>query len=137
VPPADRPDLLLDARLVRATVVVALLCAPVAAALGGLADGRAGALGALWAVGAVGANGALAAAVSARGGRTSRQIAVGWVVGLLPVRLVLLGIALAVATGPLGLPAWPVVLAACGTELCVIVVQSVVVLRGPTFVGPL
>lgn len=137
MPPTDRPDLLLDSRIVRASLWVTLACALPAALVGWVAEGPSGAAGALWGVGAVGVNGALAAAVSLRGGTTRSQIGVGLVVALLPVRLVLLGVALAIATGPMALPVWPVVLATCGSEVCVIVTQCLVVLRGTTFVGPL
>ena len=137
MPPTDRPDLLLDSRIVRASLWVTLACALPAGLAGWLFEGSSGAAGALWGVGAVGVNGALAAAVSLRGGTTRRQIGVGLVVALLPVRLVLLGVALAIATGPMALPVWPVALAACGAEVCVIVTQCLVVLRGTTFVGPL
>ena len=137
MPPADRPDLLLDARIVRASLWATLACVLPAGLVAWLAEGSSGAAGALWGVGAVGVNGALAAAISARGGRTRGQIGVGLVVALLPVRLILLGVALAIATGPLALPVWPVVLATCGAEVCVIVTQCLVVLRGTTFVGPL
>lgn len=133
----DRIDLLLDHRLVRAAVWTALACAVPAVLLGWLAEGGPGALAALWGVGAVGTNGALAAAVSLRGGLSPRGIGVGMVVAFLPVRMVLLVAALAVAVGPLGLPAVPVVLATWGAELCVVTAQSVVVARGRTFVGPL
>jgi hypothetical protein len=55
----------------------------------------------------------------------------------IPVRIALLVAALAVAVGPLGLPATAVALAVCVGEVCVVAAQSWVVLHGPTFVGPL
>ncbi|MDQ1711513.1 MAG: hypothetical protein QOE45_963 [Frankiaceae bacterium] len=135
--PADRVDLLTDSRLVTVALWTALAVAVPAAALGYAVAGRSGTAGALWGVGSVGTNGAAAAWVSARTGRTRRRIGPGTVLLAMPVRIALLAAALAVAVGPLGLPALPVVLAVCGGEVCVVAAQSWVVLHGPSFVGPL
>jgi hypothetical protein len=137
VRPADRVDLLTDSRLVTVALWTALAVAVPAAALGYAVAGRSGTAGALWGVGSVGTNGAAAAWVSARTGRTRRRIGPGTVLLAMPVRIALLAAALAVAVGPLGLPALPVVLAVCGGEVCVVAAQSWVVLHGPSFVGPL
>jgi len=137
VRPADRPDLLLDSKLISATLWCTLAVALPAVALVWIAAGRSGAAGALWGVGSVGVNGVAAAWVSARTGRTRRQIGPGRVLLALPVRIALLAAALAVGVGPLGLPETVTVLAVCGGEICVIAAQSWVVLHGPTFVGPL
>jgi hypothetical protein len=133
----DRPDLRTDSRLVSVTVWTALAVAVPAALAGFVTRGGAGTAGALWGVGSVGTNGAAAAWVSARTGRSRRQIGPGMVLLALPARIALLAAALAVAVGPLGLPAVPVVLAVCVGEICVLFAQSWVVLHGPTFVGPL
>ncbi|HEU0132682.1 MAG TPA: hypothetical protein VFQ85_16985 [Mycobacteriales bacterium] len=135
--PADRDDLLTDTRLVSVALWTALAAAVPAAVLGFVAAGWSGTAGALWGVGSVGSNGAAAAWVSARTGRTRRQIGPGRVLLALPVRIALLAAAIAVAVGPMGLPALPVVLAVCGGEVCVVAAQSWVVLHGPSFVGPL
>jgi hypothetical protein len=137
VRPADRDDLLTDTRLVSVALWTALAAAVPAAVLGFVAAGWSGTAGALWGVGSVGSNGAAAAWVSARTGRTRRQIGPGRVLLALPVRIALLAAAIAVAVGPMGLPALPVVLAVCGGEVCVVAAQSWVVLHGPSFVGPL
>ena len=137
MPQADRPETLLDHRLVRAAMGTALLCAPDAALLGWAAEGREGAYAALWGVGAVGANGAVSAAISARGAHTRKEIGVGLVVGLLPVRLLLLWVAIAIGIGPLDLPKVALVLAVCGAEVAVIGAQMWQAYRGTTFVGPL
>lgn len=134
---ADRIDLDLDKRLVRAAIGTALLGAGPAALGGAVAAGRSGALGALWGVGAVGLNGAAAAAVSWRGGLTRRQIGVGLVLAMIPVRLVLLAAALLIGVGPLDLPVLPVVVSVMVAEGCVVAAQSWLVARGTTFVGPL
>lgn len=134
---ADRVDLLVDSRLITATLWATLATAVPAAALGLALAGRSGAAGALWGVGSVGVNGVAAAWVSARTGRTRRRIGPGRVLLALPVRIALLAAALAVGVGPLGLPETATVLAVCGGEICVIAAQSWVVLHGPTFVGPL
>lgn len=133
----DRPELLVDSRLVSVTLLTALVVAVPAAGLGLALAGGAGAAGALWGIGSVGVNGVAAAWVSARTGRSRRGIGPGVVLAALPVRIALLALALAVGVGPLGLPETATVLAVCGGEICVIAAQSWVVLRGPTFVGPL
>lgn len=137
MPPADRIDLLLDRRLVLATLLATLPLAGCAALLGGLAAGRDGALGALYGAGVVGINGVLAALVSLRGGLSRRQIGIGLVVAALPVRLLLIVAAIAVAVGPLGLPKAPVAVSAMVSEGVVVLVQCWYVARGRTFVGPL
>lgn len=134
---ADRSDLLLDNRLVAVTLLTALAVAVPAVLVAALLEGRSAAYGALWGVGSVGVNGAAAAWVSARTGRSRRQIGPGTVLMAIPVRIALLAAALAVAVGPLGLPATAVALAVCVGEVCVVAAQSWVVLHGPTFVGPL
>lgn len=134
---ADRSDLLLDNRLVAVTLLTALAVAVPTVAVAALLEGRSAAYGALWGVGSVGVNGAAAAWVSARTGRSRRQIGPGAVLMAIPVRIALLAAALAVAVGPLGLPATAVALAVCVGEVCVVVAQSWVVMHGPTFVGPL
>jgi hypothetical protein len=55
----------------------------------------------------------------------------------LPLRLILLAAAIAVAVLWLDLPSRPVVLSVCGAEMFLMVAQSRLVLRGPTVVGPL
>ena len=134
---ADRPDLLVDSRLISVTLWATVAVAVPAIVLGFVLAGRGGAAGALWGVGSVGVNGAAAAWVSARTGRTRRGIGPGRVLLALPIRMALLAAALAVGVGPLGLPETATVLAVCGGEICVIAAQSWVVLHGPTFVGPL
>jgi len=134
---ADRIDLDLDRRLVRVAIGTALVGALPAAVAGAVAAGRDGALGALWAVGAVGLNGVVSAVVSWRGGLTRRQIGVGLVLAVLPIRLVLLAAALAIGIGPLGLPVLPVAVTVMVCEACVVAAQSWTVARGTTFVGPL
>ena len=133
----DRDDLLLDSRLISATLWATLATAVPAVLLGALALGRDGAAAALWGVGSVGVNGVAAARVSARTGRSRRQIGPGRVLIAVPVRIALLAAALVVGVGPLGLPETATVLAVCGGEICVVATQSWVVLHGPTFVGPL
>ena len=134
---ADRPELLVDSRLIAVTLRATLALFVPAVLLGYVAAGGEGAAGALWGAGSVGVNGVAAAWVSARTGRTRRQIGPGRVLLALPVRIALLAAALAVGVGPLGLPETATILAACGSEVCVIAAQSWVVLHGPTFVGPL
>lgn len=134
---ADRSHLIVDHRLVAATLLTALAVAVPAALVAATTSGRSAAYGALWGVGSVGVNGAAAAWVSARTGRSRRQIGPGTVLMAIPVRIALLVAALAFAVGPLGLPATAVALAVCVGEVCVVVAQSWVVLHGPTFVGPL
>ena len=131
------PELLLDARLVRAAAWAPLALALPAAGLAGLTSGRDGALGALWGLAAVGLTAFGAALVSARGGRTSRGIGVVRVTAAVPVRLVLIAVALAVAVGPLGFPSRVVALAVCAGEIAILTAQSWLVLHGRTFVGPL
>lgn len=133
----DRSDLLLDSRLVTVTLLTALAVALPATAIAATVEGRSAAYGALWGVVSVGVNGAAAAWVSARTGRSRRQIGPGKVLMAIPVRIALLAAALALAVGPLGLPATAVVLGVCVGEVCVVAAQSWVVLHGPTFVGPL
>ena len=134
---ADRIDLALDKRLVRAAIGTALAGVLPAALIGAAAAGRDGALGATWGVGAVGLNSAVAAAISWRSGLSARQIGPGLVLAMLPVRLILLAAALAVGVGPLGLPALPVAVAVMVAEGCVVAAQCWLVARGTTFVGPL
>ena len=134
---ADPPELLLDRRLLRAAAWTAPLCAVPAVPLGAMAAGPAGAAGAMWGVTVVALNGVAAAWISASGGRTQRGIAIARVLIALPLRLVLLAAAIAVAVIGLDLPSYPVVLAVCGSEMVLMVAQSWLVLRGPTFVGPL
>jgi 3-oxoacyl-(acyl-carrier-protein) synthase len=134
---SERPDLILDSRLVTVTLLAALAVAVPAALVAGLLDGRDAAYGALWGVGSVGVNGVAAAWVSARTARSRRQIGPGTVLMAIPVRIALLAAALGVAVGPLGLPATAVALAVCVGETCVVFAQSWVVMHGPTFVGPL
>ena len=133
----DRPDLLVDAKLITVTLWATLATAVPAAVLAFVTAGGRGAAGALYGVGSVGVNGVAAAWVSARTGRSRRQIGPGRVLLALPVRIALLAAALAVGVGPLGLPETATVLAVCGGEICVLAAQSWVVLHGPTFVGPL
>ena len=133
----DRSDLLLDNRLIAVTLLTALAVAVPAVIVAAVLEGRSAAYGALWGVGSVGVNGVAAAWVSARTGRSHRQIGPGTMLMSIPVRIALLAAALAVAVGPLGLPATAVALAVCVGEVCVVVAQSWVVMRGPTFVGPL
>jgi len=137
MPTTEGAELALDRDLVRATVAVGLACLLPAAALGALAAGPDGALGAMWGAGAVGLNGAAAAWISSRGALTSRGIGIGRVVIALPIRLVLLAVAMVVGITVLDLPATPVALAVCCAEGVVMVVQSWLVLHGSTFVGPL
>lgn len=131
------PELLLDARLVRAAAWAPLALALPAAGLAGLTTGTSGALGALWGLAAVGLTAFGAALVSARGGRTSRGIGVVRVTAAVPVRLVLVAVALAVAVGPLGFPSRVVALAVCVGEIAILTAQSWLVLHGRTFVGPM
>jgi hypothetical protein len=133
----DRSDLLLDSRIIAATLLTALAVAVPATVVAGAVAGTSAAYGALWGVGSVGVNGAAAAWVSARTGRSRRRIGPGKVLLALPVRIALLVAALALAVGPLGLPSTAVALAVCVGEVCVVAAQSWVVLHGPTFVGPL
>jgi hypothetical protein len=137
VPDTDAPEFVLDRRLVRAAAWTAPLCAIPAVILGVVAEGAPGAAGALWGVTVVALNGVAAARISASGGRTQRGIAISRVLIALPLRLVLLAAAIAVAVLVLDLPSYPVVLAVCGSEMVLMVAQSWLVLRGPTFVGPL
>jgi len=137
MPRTEDIELRLDRTLVRATLLVGAACLVPAGLLGWLADGRQGAFGALWGVGAVGLNGAAAAWISAQGAGTSRGIGIGRVVAALPIRLALLAAALVVGITVLELPATPVALAVCCAEGVVMVVQSWLVLRGTTFIGPL
>jgi hypothetical protein len=129
--------MLLDQRLVRAAAWTLPICGVPAVAAGAAASGGAGAAGAFWGVAVVALNGLAAARISASGGRTPRGIAIGRVVAALPLRLLLLGAAIAVGVVVLHLPSYPVVLAVCGTELLLMLASSWLVLRTPTFVGPL
>jgi hypothetical protein len=137
VPAADAPEMFLDRRLVRAAAWTAPVCGLPAVVLGGVYDGPAGALGAAWGVAAVSLNGVAAALISASGGRTRRGIAIARVLVALPLRLLVLAAAIAVAVLVLDLPSYAVVLAVCASEMFLMVSQSWLVLRGPTFVGPL
>ena len=137
MPRTENPELLLDARLVHAAVwAPAVLAVPVAA-LAGLAAGAPGVYAALWGLAAVGLTAYAAAAVSARGGRTSKGIGVVRVTAMVPVRLLLVAVALAAGVGPLGFPSRILALAVCTGEIGVLAAQSWLVLRGRTFVGPL
>ncbi|MEO6713184.1 MAG: hypothetical protein ABIM89_07120 [Mycobacteriales bacterium] len=131
------PELLLDRRLIRGAVWCLPLCGVPAVAIAASTSGLAGAVGAIWGVACVALNGAAAAWVSASGGSTPRGIAIGRVLIALPLRLVLLGAAIAVGVLLLDLPSYPVVLSVCGAELFLMIAQSWLVLRTPTFVGPL
>ncbi len=131
------PELLVDERLVRAALVVTAVGVPVALLAGGLAAGGASALAAAWGVAADGANAYAGARVSASGARSAKGIGIGRVLVALPVRLILLAGLLAVAVGPLGLPSRVVALGVCLGEICQRVVQSWLVMRGPSFIGPL
>jgi hypothetical protein len=133
----DAPETYLDRRLVAAPFWVVAACAGPGLALGAVAAGGPGAAAVAWGLVAVGLNNVAAAWISAKGARTRRGIGIGRVVAALPVRLALLAAALWLAVGPLGLPSRPVALAVCVGEMCVLFVQSWLVLRGPTFVGPL
>jgi hypothetical protein len=137
VPPADPPETFLDRRLVRAAAWTAPICGVPAIMIGGVAAGAPGALGAAWGVAAVSLNGVVAALISASGGRTHRGIAIAKVLLALPLRLLVLAAAIAVAVLVLDLPSYPVALAVCASEMFLMVSQSWLVLRGPTFVGPL
>jgi hypothetical protein len=137
MPTAEGAETMLDRDLVRGTLAVGLGCVIPAAALGAWAAGSDGAAGAAWGAGAVALNGAAAAWISSRGASTSRGIGIGRVVIALPIRLVLLALALVVGITVLGLPATPTALAVCCVEGAVMVVQSWLVLHGSTFVGPL
>ncbi len=133
----SNPELLLDAQLSRAAAWVPATLAAPGIALGALTYGVAGALGALWGLAAVGITAYGAATISARGGRTSRGIGVVRVTAAVPVRLLLIAVALAVGVGPLGFPSRVVALAVCLGEIGVLTAQSWLVLHGRTFVGPL
>jgi hypothetical protein len=133
----NAPEMLLDRRLIRAAIWCLPVCGLPAVIIGATTSGAAGAIGAMWGVACVALNGAAAAWVSASGGRTPRGIAIGRVLVALPLRLVLLGAAIAVGVLLLDLPSYVVVLSVCGTEIFLMVAQSWLVLRTPTFVGPL
>ena len=137
MPVADAPEVALDRRLVRGTALTAAVCLPPAVLLGALLGGSAAAIGALWGVGAVGLNGVAAAYVSQQGAVTERGIGIGRVLIAIPIRLLVLVAAVTLGVGPLGLPGTAVGFAVIGAESAVMVVQSVLVLRGATFVGPL
>ena len=137
MPPADRPELLTDYRLIKAAVYVALVAALPFAAVGWLAADSAGAIGAFLALALVAGNGALSAWVSARGGRTESGIRIGWVVAALPLRLMVIVAVIAALIGPMGLPAKPVVVAVMIAEVCVTYVQAWTWMRGPMFIGPI
>ena len=130
MPRTKQPELLLDARLVHAAVWAPAALAAPAAALGGLADGAPGAFAALWGIAAVGLTAYAAAAVSARGGRTSRGIGVVRVTAMVPLRLLLVAVALYVGVGPLGFPSRILALAVCAGEIGVLSAQSWLVVRG-------
>lgn len=137
MPAADRPDLILDARLVSAARTVTAATVVPAALLGGLAAGWTGAAGAAWGITAVGLNGVVAAWLSEQGGRTERGIGVVRVLVGIPIRLALLAAAIAVAVLVLDLPSRPVALSVCMGEIAVMVAQCWLVLRSPLFLGPL
>ena len=133
----DAPELLLDRRLIRAAWWTVPVCGVPAVVIAASTSGAPGALGAAWGVACVALNGAAAAWVSASGGRTPRGIAIGRVLVALPLRLILLAAAIAIGVLLLNLPSYPVVLAVCGSELFLMIAQSALLLRTPTFVGPL
>lgn len=133
----DAPEVALDRRLVRATALTAAACLLPAVVTGALLDGSQSALGALWGVAAVGLNGVAAAYVSQQGAHTEQGIGIGRVLVALPIRMLVLVAAVLLGVGPLGLPGQAVGFAVIGAESAVMVVQSLLVLRGPTFVGPL
>ena len=137
VRPADDVERALDRRLVAGAIWTSLGCALVAGVIGALVGGTDALLGALWGIAAVGLNGVAAAWVSAQGATTSRGIGIGRVLIALPIRLLLLAGAVLLGVGPLGLPGKAVGLAVIAGEFAVMLVQSWMVLRGPTFVGPL
>ena len=135
--PADPVALTLDRRLVSMTARTAAICLPVAVLLGFALGGGEAALAAAWGVLAVGLNGVAAAWISASGGTTEQGIGIGRVLIALPIRMLVLAAAVIVAAGPLGMPGAAVGFAVIGAESAVMVVQSWLVLHGPTFVGPL
>ncbi|MEP7055867.1 MAG: hypothetical protein ABI912_11530 [Actinomycetota bacterium] len=137
MPNTDGVEMLLDRRLIRSAAWVLPVCGVPAVAIAAATSGLAAAVGAFWGVACVAANGAAAAWISASGGRSQRGIAIGRVVAMLPLRLVLLGAAMATGILLLDLPSYAVVLAVCGSEVLLMVAQSWLVLRTPTFVGPL
>lgn len=132
----ETPELALDHRLVVAPLYLGVLATVVALAGGFLLGDGTDALGALFGVAVVVANAVASALISARGGRSARGIDIPLVVGLLPVRLLLLGVAIAVGVGPLGLPRMAVVVSVCATEVAVLLAECVLVFRGSTFLGP-
>jgi hypothetical protein len=137
VHPDNGPEELLDRRLLRAAWLVGLVALPFAALAGALSDGSDGALGASYGAAAVSLNGVAAAWISRRGAKTERGIGIAQVVVALPIRMALLAAAVLLAVGPLALPDRPVGFAVIAAELALLVVQSLLVLRSPTFVGPL
>ena len=134
---ADTPEVFLDRQLIAAAAWTAPICAIPALIVAASTSGTSGALGALWGVAAVAVNGMAAAWISASGAATRKGIAIGRVLIALPLRLLLLAAAIAVAVLWLDLPSRPVVLSVCGAEMFLMVAQSRLVLRGPTVVGPL
>ncbi len=137
MPSTDAPEVFLDRRLIRAAAWTAPICAVPAVTIAAATSGLSGAAGAVWGVAAVGINGVAAAWISASGAATQKGIAIGKVLIALPLRLLLLAAAIAVAVLWLDLPSRPVVLSVCGAEMFLMVAQSRLVLRGPTVVGPL
>ena len=132
----DAPELALDHRLVVTPLYVGAVAAVLGALAGWIADGRSGAIAAVYGVAVVVTNSVTAAVISARGGRKPRGIDIPLVVGLLPVRLLLLGVAIALGVGPLGLPRMAVVVSVCASEVAMLLVQCLLVFRGTTFLGP-
>ncbi|MCA1824254.1 MAG: hypothetical protein ABR520_01555 [Mycobacteriales bacterium] len=133
---SDAPEVALDYRLAVAPLYAGIPAAALATLLGALTAGGRGAVAALVGVGVVVANAVAAALISARGARSTRGIDIPLVVGMLPVRLLLLGVAIAVGVGPLDLPRMPLVVSVCATEVGVLLLQCLLVLRGTTFLGP-
>lgn len=137
MPSAEAPEVLLDRRLVRGAALTALACVPPAVLLGALLGGGPAVLGAVWGVAAVGLNGVASAYISQQGAHTDRGIGIGRVLVALPIRMLVLLAAVLLGVGPLGLPGSAVGFAVIGAESAVMIVQSWLVLHGPTFVGPL
>lgn len=133
----QRPELLLDTQLVRAALWCPLALAFPAALIAATTGGYDAAMGALYGLATVGLTAAVAAAVSRKGGHSDKGIDVMRVTAAVPARLVVVAAALAVAVGPLGFPSRAVALAVCAGEIAVLAAQSVLVLRGRTFVGPM
>jgi hypothetical protein len=131
------PELLVDTQLVRAALWCPAALAVPAALLAYATGGARAATAALYGIAVVGLTAYAAALVSKCGGTTARGIGVVRVTAAVPARLVLIALALAAGVGPLGFPSRVVALAVCAGEIAVLTAQSLVVLRGRTFVGPI